>query len=335
MAEASAIIATFNQEKYIAESVLSLIDQVQEVIVVDDFSSDGTWEILQSLHDPRLRAVRNEVQQGVSASYNRAANLAQSEILIIQGGDDRSLSGRVAEQIGVLSNHDVSLVHSLPIVIDSLGRRLPDDAASEFRAPGADSDPLSFLYFNSNFICAPSVAVRTASYLRHGGFRRGIDLLQDFELWLSLAAEGAFSRLDAPAVEYRKHGQNTSREYVRLDAPKQRRLLAEREFVLSNFLDSADAETIARLGRSCSLNPESFLALDRQQQTTLIELSHPDRLIIRRGLARLFAIYGSPDGYARIQRMGLGSQDLSTFASLADHGNSGDLAQALSASRPT
>jgi glycosyltransferase involved in cell wall biosynthesis len=207
----AAVIATFNQERYIAEAVASLAPQVDEVIVVDDASSDGTRAVLDALTIPNLVVLSNQHQLGVSRSFTRAVDRASSEILVIQGGDDRSLDSRVKAQVGVLRDPSVSLAYSVPTVINGGGQRMPPELSAEFLIGIDADDPLDFLFFEANFICAPSVAMRRADYLALGGFPAGLDLLQDYALWLQLAAVGSFHRLPTPGVEYRKHGSNLSR----------------------------------------------------------------------------------------------------------------------------
>lgn len=329
----AAVVAAHNHVDYVAEAVLSLAGQVDETIVIDDGSTDGTWELLQTLRVEGLQLLRNESSLGVSAAYNRAVLAASSAVILIQGGDDRSLPHRADRQVRELAHGDVSLVFSLPIIIDSLGRQLPESLASEFLAGSGDPDPLSFLFFEANYVCAPSVAVRRSDYLELGGFRPGLDLLQDYDLWLSLAARGRFVRLDEPIVEYRKHGSNLSREYAALDAPKQRRLAAERDNIRRRFVEGASDATLQALAAACQLDTARFATLPRRDRIAVLQLSHPDKLVVRRGLDALFDIVADDDARKRLTAMGLEPGDLARFANIADVENLGELAQALGATR--
>lgn len=325
----AGIIATFNQERYIADAVLSLVDQVDEVIVIDDASMDNTRGVLASLRASNLRIIHNEVQLGVSDSYNRAVAASSADVLLIQGGDDRSLPQRAERQVAALSDPAVSLAYSLPRIIDARGARLPSSLGTEFLIGREKFDPLNFLYFVTNYICAPSVAVRRSDYVRNGGFRRGLDLLQDYDLWLSLAAEGRFVALPSPVVEYRKHDLNLSRDYVDIDSPRQRRLSSEMEFIRNRFLNHADTATLHRLAAYQALDLARFDELTHQEKVTLIQLSHGDKLLLRRGVAFLFEAAGEADASARFERLGLTLSDLERFAVLADHGNLEDVSRAI------
>ena len=317
----AGIVATFNQESYIGEAVDSLRRQVNELIVIDDASTDDTAAILRAMSFPNVRVLRNETRLGVSRTYNRAVAAATSDLLLIQGGDDRSLPCRSRRQVQAFEDPSVALAYSLPQVIDSRGRILPDTVAGEFLIGQTDLDPLSHLFFESNYICAPAVAVRRADYVRLGGFRGGLDLLQDYDLWLALAAEGRFVVIDEPVVEYRKHGTNVSREYTGLDSPNRRRFAAEQEYIRARFLSRATPETLRRLAEHVGLDLAKFADLRADEKVAVVQLAHSDKLMVRRGTSFLFDAAGEPDGAARLHRLGLTMQDLGLFALKADHEN--------------
>jgi len=90
----SIIIPCYNEEKFIG-GVLSAVaaqrDQVGgvgfEVIVVDDGSTDGTWETIQKLTGPRLRAYRHEENRGKGAALRTAIPHAQGDYVVVQDVD--------------------------------------------------------------------------------------------------------------------------------------------------------------------------------------------------------------------------------------------------------
>ncbi len=249
----AGIIASFNQEQYIVEAVESLIHQVDELIVVDDQSSDGTlYELrtLQSAHS-NLNVIKPSKKLGVSGAYNLAVMESDSKVLILQGGDDISLSNRVSNQVQVLDDPEVCISYSSPIIVNRNSHILPDQIGKEFQRDLIFEDVLAELFFNGNFICAPSVAIRRSDYLRMGGFLANVDTLQDYALWLRCTAEGSARYSDVPFVKYRKHGNNLSRQNMRSYRSLHRENL-ERNFVLNNFLDNCNPSTLKRLLRATS-----------------------------------------------------------------------------------
>ncbi|NMM17471.1 MAG: glycosyltransferase [Cellulomonas sp.] len=329
MTTAAGVIASFNQQEYILEAVLSLVGRVDEVIVVDDASTDATRDLLDRMSFDNLRVIHNESSQGVSRTFNRAIAQASSDLIIIQGGDDRSLPDRAKLQKAAMADPSVAIVYSDPRVISSSGRFMPDWLAPEFHPEPAD--PLAALALGINFICAPSVAFRRTDFLEVGGFHAGLDLLQDHDLWLRLAERGDLRKLNDPVVEYRKHGSNASRDYVGLDSPKQRRMRVEQEFVANHFIQNASTQSRLRIARAIGLDTVAFAAMGAEDQVTVIQLCHPDRIVLQRGLAHVVELAGGPDPDAALARLGLTLRDLDRFSSLADHDNLGELHRALSA----
>lgn len=79
----------YNEAGTIAKVIGQVLAQhpVQELIIVDDASSDGTWEVLQSLRDPRIRLFRHNLNQGKGAALRTGIAQATAPIVLIQDAD--------------------------------------------------------------------------------------------------------------------------------------------------------------------------------------------------------------------------------------------------------
>lgn len=97
----SVVIATRNRAEMLRDSLHSVLCQTYhnlEVIVVDDGSDDNTEEIVEGLHDDRLRYVRQE-HAGISAARNRGTSHARGEWIAVHDDDDIMLPARIEEQL--------------------------------------------------------------------------------------------------------------------------------------------------------------------------------------------------------------------------------------------
>jgi glycosyltransferase involved in cell wall biosynthesis len=87
----SVVMPVFNEAATVADVIKTVLAQrpVQQLVIVDDASSDGTWEKLQPLAggDHRIKLVRHEVNQGKGAALRTGISLATAPIVIIQDAD--------------------------------------------------------------------------------------------------------------------------------------------------------------------------------------------------------------------------------------------------------
>lgn len=94
----SVLMPAYNHDRYVAAAVESVLSQTYpewELIVIDDASQDGTWEVLQSFKDVRLRRKRHEVNQGAHATLNEALEMARGEYIAIINSDDVFATNRI------------------------------------------------------------------------------------------------------------------------------------------------------------------------------------------------------------------------------------------------
>lgn len=92
-------MATYNGALYLREQVESILAQLEprdELVVVDDCSSDTSVAVLRGFGDPRVSIHINEVTLGVCASFQKALTMASGELLSMADQDDIWPAGRVA-----------------------------------------------------------------------------------------------------------------------------------------------------------------------------------------------------------------------------------------------
>jgi glycosyltransferase involved in cell wall biosynthesis len=87
----SVVMPVFNEAATVANVVKNVLAQrpVQQLVIVDDASTDGTWEKLQPLaqNEPRIKLVRHEVNRGKGAALRTGLALATAAIVIVQDAD--------------------------------------------------------------------------------------------------------------------------------------------------------------------------------------------------------------------------------------------------------
>jgi len=89
----SVVVCTYNGAKYIEEQLASITGQtygLAEIIVVDDASTDETFEVLEraAARDNRIALYRNEVNLGFTANFEKAMKMANHDFIAIADQDD-------------------------------------------------------------------------------------------------------------------------------------------------------------------------------------------------------------------------------------------------------
>lgn len=117
----SVIIPTFNREKYIAECILSALNQTYrniEVIISDNASTDQTWQICTELaqRDDRIVLLRNDTNLGPVQNWIRGVTHATGDYCKILFSDDCLSPTCLEEMLPPLATPDVGLVYCSAMV---------------------------------------------------------------------------------------------------------------------------------------------------------------------------------------------------------------------------
>lgn len=114
----TVVIATYNRAGMLRQALDAVLAQsrpADEIVALDDASTDSTWELLQRFAAacPRLRIFRRETNSGGIPAWNQAAQMARSQALAFSTDDDRFLPDHLEASLDYLERHpETSLVHS-------------------------------------------------------------------------------------------------------------------------------------------------------------------------------------------------------------------------------
>jgi glycosyltransferase involved in cell wall biosynthesis len=235
----SVLIPSFNSLRFVQDTIASVYAQAHrplEVIVVDDGSTDGSWELLEQLRAtafPDLVVLCHPGRENRGETIARALALgrASGEFIAVLDADDLFRPGKLDRQLQALARHpDVVLCHTAVEVVGDPER------ASYFQAHFNNNPdgPYRFSalpeYLIRNRICNSSVLVR-AEALRSISWATNMVLgFGDWLCWSLLDQRGRFLYLDQPLTGYRVHPDSKTTAFAR---HKLRRLFALLEFKLA------------------------------------------------------------------------------------------------------
>ncbi len=108
MPKVSILMPVYNEEKYIQEAIMSILEQDLpdfELIVVDDGSTDNTWEILSKINSDKLK-IFNFGKIGKNAAINKAFEKSSGDWIIFFAGDDIMPEGSLKIRYNGIKNYD-------------------------------------------------------------------------------------------------------------------------------------------------------------------------------------------------------------------------------------
>ena len=203
----SVQMPSYNCEEYLQEAIESILGQTYanfEFIIIDDCSTDGSWEIISryASKDKRIRAYQNEENLKIVKTRNRALELMSSEAKYVAmfDSDDISMEDRLACEVAFLEEHDeFGIVSSHILIIDE------NSEVTGKRFYETDPDKLHKKLFLKSPAHQPCSMLRRSILDQVGGYddTGGFDRSRDFELWTRIGLVSKIKNLDMFLMKYR------------------------------------------------------------------------------------------------------------------------------------
>jgi glycosyltransferase involved in cell wall biosynthesis len=211
----SVVVPVFNRQysiKRAVESILSQSYSAEEIIVVDDSSSDKTRETLKQ-YDNKITCLSLPVTSGVSRARNTGIQYAQSEWVSFLDSDDCWTGDKLAQQVEYLKKYPFyEIIQSEEIWIRN-GRRINPCKHHK--------KPVGWIWEQSLQRClvSPSSVLMKKSLLnQYGNFDENLPVCEDYALWLKISRHhpvGLDTRMSV--IKYGGHSDQLSRQYPAMD----------------------------------------------------------------------------------------------------------------------
>lgn len=210
----SVIMAAYNEERFLAEAVESVLAQSFtdfELIITDDGSTDATPALAQAYveRDPqRVRLLRGERNQGKPFALNRALAVRRGELVAWLDGDDAMLPHKLSRQVAALDadpdaagcSHDAEMFQSEDGQV--IGRFSDVSNGGPLRSGDIG------LWFDPTYKMLPSATMIRSALCPPEGFDERLRFTSDWLFDIEVFRHGCCIALDEVLVRYRRHSDN-------------------------------------------------------------------------------------------------------------------------------
>ena len=202
----SAVLPIKNGQEWIPEALLeisNLLESQDELIIIDDHSTDSTWEILEGFScQPSLRKIKNP-GVGLVSALNEGVRVAQHEWIARFDIDDKYRTSRINKQVAAITPRTVAIFSDYRIV------------TAEGRDLGVIPSPIqpsatALSLVHSDRTAHPSVIFRRDSALSVGLYRQEDFPCEDLSLWLRLGTVGELVSIPSDELIYTLRNSSVS-----------------------------------------------------------------------------------------------------------------------------
>ncbi len=203
----SVCIAVYNGEEYLKQQLVSILEQLNiddEVIVVNDKSSDDSMNIINSLCDKRITVINNETNLGVVRSFEKALNQTSGDIIFLSDQDDIWMPGKIEVISKYMMESQCRAVVSDALVIDGQEEVICD---SYFTLRQSGPGIWKNFYRNSYIGCCMAIRSDVKPFILP--FPKSIPM---HDAWIGMVCDllGEVKFLPKQLVAYRRHLANQS-----------------------------------------------------------------------------------------------------------------------------
>lgn len=221
----SAVIPAYNSAKFIAAAIASIQAQslaVDEIIVVDDGSTDNTEEVVANIAGS-ISYIK-QTNQGPSSARNKGIELATGDWIAFLDADDQWTPEKISKQIKTLKNHpELRLIAGDMAEIDIDDKIITASVLAKHNllknfqqlAGSPIPDALAALV-SKNFIPTGTVLVDRNAIVAAGLFSTEIRYGEDLEMWAKIAAKHPIACLPEILMLRRQHGANATQASERM-----------------------------------------------------------------------------------------------------------------------
>lgn len=209
----SVIITTYNREKFLRETITSVLSQSYndfELIIIDDGSTDKTKDIVDSFTDERISYYYQQ-NKGQNIARNLGMSISQGEYIAHVDSDDLWINTKLEKQVKILNEKkDIGLVYCGTKLIDCNSEFVKKLKIHNHNGYVLDKLLMSnFLYNGSNTLFRKTCLTKVVN------FDESVNRMTDWQFYLKFSIYYKFYSIPEYLVLYRVHDTNMSINYIK------------------------------------------------------------------------------------------------------------------------
>ncbi|MFC4323389.1 glycosyltransferase family 2 protein [Litchfieldia salsa] len=202
----SVVIPTYNRGHMIMDAIQSVMDQTLsplEIIIVDDFSTDQTREVVESIRDERIKYVLNSRLKGANGARNTGILMAEGNYIAFQDSDDIWLPNKLEEQMRYLEENS-----NIDMCFCSLDF---NHGAKTIPARKVDHNEMEKQLKKGNFISTQTIIIKK-EVAQGELFDEKLMRFQDWDFCIRVAEKYVIGHLATPLVLVEQQNDSISKK---------------------------------------------------------------------------------------------------------------------------
>lgn len=260
----SVIMTAYNSEKYIKESIESVLSQTHQniqFIIVNDGSTDKTEDIIKSFSDTRIEYYSLSENSHIAHATNVGFSKIRGDFVAIMDSDDLWHPLKLEKQLMFLKEnpqHNGCFTWVNLIDENSIDQSTSLPQLKELYSSSTDTreDWLRFFFFYGNRLNNPSSLVAAHTIKEIGNHNEFYIQATDFEWWVRFTKKYSFGIIQEPLTQYRRILQNDASVSSSSESHNTR-FYNEYMHIRYHFFDDMDDELFIRTFQSCFRNPNA------------------------------------------------------------------------------
>jgi len=188
-------MSAYNHAKFIEESINSVLNQTYqdfELLIIDDNSTDNTFEIISAFSSPKILCSKNQQNVGMVLNTNRLIAMAKGDYIAIINSDDSWHYQKLEKQLQFLKqNQQLGGCFTLANMINEKSKIISLKKETFLYQNYSKEQFLAyFFHHQQHHFCYPSVLIKKEVLEQVGLFNPALILLLDFEMWVKILLAG-------------------------------------------------------------------------------------------------------------------------------------------------